>query len=107
MRERTEGEELYNCFGGDKWEKVIYCILRMKSMSLLLIVLFYARLLTMVDCWVHLPPTLACPREWGCLTAKSNRPKKDDNISVPSSPLTIGGRPHATLFPQIFSHAPR
>ena len=28
MRERTEGEELYNCFGGDKWEKVIYCILK-------------------------------------------------------------------------------
>jgi hypothetical protein len=54
MRERTEGEELYNCFGGDKWEKVIYCILRMKSMSLLLIVLFYARSLTMVDCWVFL-----------------------------------------------------
>ena len=105
MRERTEREEPYNFLGGDKPGRKLYT--KNEIQSLLLIVLFYARLLTMVDCWVHLPPTLACPREWGCLTAKSNRPKKDDNISVPSSPLTFGGRPHATLFPQIFSHAPR
>ena len=105
MRERTEREEPYNFLGGDKPGRKLYT--KNEIQSLLLIVLFSARLLTMVDCWVHLPPTLACPREWGCLKAKSNREKKDDYISMPSSPLTIGGRPHATLFPQVLSHAPR